>query len=76
MSVLDKNVKDKIAYEWNVFTDELDVINRFNENRIVTAERNSAGTINMIYDPASKTHIETGPYVVTDNNGNVVVVGR
>lgn len=75
MSVLNKNVKDKTGYEYNVFTDEMDVVRKFNVDRIVTAERNAAGHLNMIYDPASGTHIEAGAAVVTDINGNLIVVG-
>lgn len=76
MSVKDKVVNDKTAYDYNVFTDELDLIRKFNPDRIVTSEYNSAGSRNMIYDPASRTFIDAGPSVVVDNNGNVVVVGK
>lgn len=75
MSVLNKKVKDKVGYEFNVFTDELDVVNKFNVDRIVTSQRNAAGMLNMIFDPASGTHIESGNSIVIDRNGNVVVVG-
>lgn len=74
MSVLDKKVKDKIGYEWNVFTDDLDIVNKFNANRIVTAEYNAAGTKNMTYDQASGTQIDASFQIVTDEFGNVVVI--
>ena len=75
MSVLDKLIKDKEVILLNPITGKLDMALKFNPDRIVTAERNSAGTLNMTYDPASGTHIGSGPFVVTDNNGHVVVVG-
>jgi uncharacterized protein YbbK (DUF523 family) len=76
MSVKNKKIKDKTKYVYNFDTDLLDVVDKFNVDRIVTAERNPAGTKNMIYDPASGTHIESGPTVVIDNEGHVIVVGR
>lgn len=75
MSVLDKKVKDKETILFNPITGKLDMALKFNPNRIVTNERNSAGTLLMTYDPASGLHIKSDPLVVTDNAGNVVVVG-
>jgi hypothetical protein len=75
MSVADKNIKDKTKIVLNPITGELDIVLKFNENRIVTHKRNAAGALNMIFDPASGTHIEMGDQVVVDDNGNVVVVG-
>jgi len=75
MSVKDKNVKDKTAFDFNVITGQLDLVRKFNPNRIVTNERNAAGTKRMTHDPASGTYLDDGPAIVTDEDGNVVVVG-
>jgi hypothetical protein len=75
MSVKDKSVKDKTSIDFNYLTGKFDLVRVFNPDRIVTHEKNAAGTMLMTYDPASQTHIQAGPEVVTDNDGNVVVVG-
>ena len=75
MSVFDKTVKDKETILFNPITGKLDMALKFNPDRIVTNERNAAGTLLMTYDPASGTHIMSDPAIVTDNAGNVVVVG-
>ena len=74
MSVLNKNIKDKLQYQYNFDTDRLDLVNKFNPDRIVTAEYNAAGTKNVTYDVASGRFIESGFEVVTDEYGNVVVI--
>mgnify|MGYP001491142491 CR=1 FL=1 len=75
MSVKDKNVKDKTGLDFNYMTGKFDLVRKFNPDRIVTNERNAAGTLLMTYDPASGQHIPADPSVVTDEEGNVVVVG-
>lgn len=75
MTVLNKKVKDKEAILLNPITGKLDLALKFNPDRIVTNERNSAGTMLMTYDPASGMHVAADPSIVVDNNGNVVVVG-
>ncbi len=75
MAVLDKTVKDKETLLFNPITGKLDMSLKFNPDRIVTNERNSAGTLLMTYEPASKTHILADPAIVVDNEGNVVLVG-
>lgn len=75
MSVFDKTVKDKETVLFNPITGKLDMSLKFNPDRIVTNERNAAGTLLMTYDPASGLFIHADPTIVTDNNGNVVVVG-
>jgi len=76
MSVLDKTVKDKETILFNPITGKLDMALKFNADRIVTNERNSAGTLLMTYEARSGLFIPQDPLVVTDNNGNVVVVGN
>ena len=56
----------------NPVTGELDVVRIFDPNRIVTAQRNSAGHKFQTYDVQTGTYLEDGPRVVIDNNGNVV----
>lgn len=75
MSVLNKTVKDKETILFNPITGKLDLALKFNADRIVTNERNSAGHLLMTYDAASGLFIPNDPLVVTDNEGNVVVVG-
>lgn len=76
MSVFDKTVKDKETILFNPITGKLDMALKFNPDRIVCNERNSAGTLLMTYEPSSGLFIPMDPVVVTDNNGNVVVVGN
>lgn len=75
MSVLDKKVKDKETILFNPITGKFDMALKFNPDRIVTHEMNAAGSMLMTYDPRSGTFIPQDPLIVTDNNGNVVVVG-
>ena len=69
-----KKIKDRLKYEFNPLTGELDLISEFNTDRILTHEKNSAGYLLMTYNPASGTHIPMEPLIIVDNNGNVVVV--
>ncbi len=70
-----KRPADKEELVINPTTGKLDVVRIFNPDRILTHERNAAGTKLMTYDYASQTHIEAGPEIVVDQNGNVVTVG-
>jgi hypothetical protein len=67
-------VKDKEVYLFNVFTGNLDLALKFNENRIVTHQYNAAGDLLKTYDTRSAMQIDLGFLVVTDNDGNVVVL--
>jgi hypothetical protein len=64
--------KDREELVLNPITGKLDVVRIFNPDRIVTAERNSAGHRFQTWDAASGTFIDDAPVVVIDNNGNVV----
>jgi hypothetical protein len=64
--------KDKDEMVLNPITGKLDTVRIFNPNRILTHKLNAAGNPIMIYDPVSGQHITSGPFVVIDNNGNVV----
>ena len=67
-------IKDKVKFEFNPITGELDLVSVFNTDRIITHQRNAAGHPLMTFDPVSGTHIEMDPLVVVDNNGNVIAV--
>ena len=64
--------KDKLTTTFNPFTGNLDMINKFNPDRIVTDDRNAAGYPLMMFDPHTNTYMPLGPLVVTDDDGNVV----
>lgn len=66
--------KDHDLLVVNPVTGKLDTIRKFNPDRIITAQLNSAGNPRLIYDAVSNTFIEDGATVVIDNNGNVVKV--
>lgn len=75
MAVKNKNIKDKTGLDFNYITGRLDLVRKFNPDRIVTNERNSAGSMNCTFDPGSGQFIDLGPQIVTDNEGHVIVVG-
>lgn len=66
--------KDKQELVLNPVTGKLDTINKFNENRILTHNRTSTGSPLKLYDPDMGAYIEMGDLIVTDEDGNVVVV--
>ncbi len=75
MSVKNKTVKDKTALDFNYITGKLDLVRKFNADRIVTHERTNTGAPLMEYDIYSNSFVAAGPKVVVDNEGNVVVCG-
>lgn len=72
----EKKINDEKKYKFNPLTGEFELIVKFNPKRIISHEYNMAGTKNMIYDPASKTHVEMGAQIVIDEEGNVVIIGN
>ena len=64
--------KDKLKFELNPITGELDLVKEFNPDRILSHSLNPAGNKIMQYDPISATYFEAGPEIVFDNDGNVV----
>lgn len=66
---------DRTKFEFNPITGKLDLVGEFNSDRIVTHERNNAGTLLMTYDAANQCFIQAEPAIVVDNLGNVVVAG-
>ena len=69
------SVKDKEELVLNPVTKKLDMVVKFNPDRILTAELNAAGNPRMIWDAVSQSFIADGPDIVVDNKGNVVVKG-
>lgn len=64
--------KDKVKYLFNPLTGQFDMVLAFNADRILTAEFNSAGNPNLVYDLITNSWLEDGPVVITDDDGNVV----
>lgn len=64
--------RDKDELILNPVTGKLDMIRKFNPDRIVVSEYNAAGGQRVAWNVASSSWVEDGPVVVIDNNGNVV----
>ena len=64
----------KIKYVLNPLSGEFDAVQDAEAlvNSIVTHELGPAGQAIQVYDSYSGTHITMGPFVVVDNNGNLV----
>lgn len=69
-----KRPHDRDELILNPITGELDMVRTFDPNRIVTANRNSAGHKFSTYDVQTSSYLEDGPRVVIDNEGNVVTM--
>lgn len=67
-------VKDKIKIEFNPITGNFDLISQFNVNRIVTHSLNPFGNEIQWFDPSLGVYYNADHQIVTDSNGNVVVV--
>ena len=70
-----KTVKDFEKLLFNYITGKLDLALEFNSSRIVTHERNQVGYLMQTYDASTNLHLDSGPHVVTDNEGNVISIG-
>lgn len=66
--------KDKLKYEFNMITGQLDLVLEFNPNKIVTHELTPFGNSRMSFDPITNSYYEAGPDMVCDSNGSVVVI--
>lgn len=66
--------KDKDSLVLNPVTGKLDMVRSFNVDRILTADKNSAGNALVVFDPLSGQYLDPGPQIITDENGNLVVV--
>ncbi len=67
-------VKDKIKFEFNPITGELDMVSEFNVNRIVTHELTPLANKIQWFDPVTSSYYNADSQIVTDGNGNVVVI--
>jgi hypothetical protein len=65
--------KDKLKFELNPITGELDLVKEFNPDRIITHENNQLGNRLVTYDMTTGLYVDMDAVIVTDNNGNVVV---
>jgi hypothetical protein len=68
------SAKDKEELVLNPVTKKLDTVRSFNENRIVTHEKNSVGNPLVMFDPVAAAYVSLDFLTVTDNDGNVVVL--
>lgn len=66
--------KDKKKIQFNPISGQFDLISEFNADRIVTHRLNQWGNPIMLYDPIWNKYYEAHDIIVTDSNGNVVVV--
>ncbi len=66
--------KDKLKYEVNAITGELDLVSEFNVNKIITHKLTPFATPRMDYDPVQGVYYEADDGIVTDSNGNLVVI--
>lgn len=67
-------VKDKIKIEFNPITGEFDLISEFNVDRIVTHKLTPFANQIQWFDPVQNLYYSADDQVVTDGNGNVVVI--
>lgn len=59
-------------FKINPFTGKLDNSGTDQISKIVTHERTIAGNLAQVFDKVLGIHLDAGPLVVVDNNGNVV----
>jgi hypothetical protein len=69
-------INDTIKYLFNVFTGNFSPAIKFNENRIVTSQLNSAGQPKVTWNAATNSYVPDGPDIVVSNEGDVIVVGN
>jgi hypothetical protein len=67
-------VKDKIKIEFNPLTGQFDLVSEFNANRIVTHSLSPFANPIQNFDPVVGVYYDAGDQIVTDSNGNVVVI--
>ena len=68
----DRRPKDKLKYEFNPLTGELDLIKEFNPNRIITHRLSPFANARVDWDPIVGVYYVADDAIVTDGNGNVV----
>lgn len=66
--------KDKQELVLNPVTGQLDTVQKFNVDRIITHSCFPTGYKLKMYDPESGAYVESDDLEVTDSNGNLVVI--
>lgn len=66
--------KDKDILVLNPTTGNLDLVRKFNPNRIISHLYSPFGNPLMFFDPTINVYYEAGPQLVFDNEGNVVTI--
>lgn len=69
-------VNDTIKYLFDVFTGNFSPAIKFNPDRIVTNQLNSAGQPKVTWNEATSSYVPDGPDIVVDDSGDVIVVGN
>ena len=66
--------KDKQELVLNPITGQLDTVQKFNVDRVITHSCSSTGYALKLYDPESGAYADMDDLEITDSNGNLVVV--
>ena len=66
--------KDKLKFELNPITGELDLISEFNADKIITSSLLPNGNPRTAYDPVTGLYFQEEDSLVMDENGNVVTI--
>lgn len=69
-------INDTIKFLFNIFTGNFSPAIKFNPDRIVTSQLNSAGQPLVVWNAATSSYVPFGPEVVVDNDGDVIVIGN
>lgn len=68
------SLKDKIKVEFNPITGTFDLVSEFNADRILTHQLTPFGNPIQGFDPIQDEYYDAGAQIVTDEDGNVVVI--
>ena len=71
-SQITTQAKDQLATTLNPLTGQLDMVQKFEPNRIITHSLNPAGNPMTNYDPMTSHYFPADDEIVTDSQGNVV----
>lgn len=69
-----KKPRDVDSLVLNPVTGKLDMVRTFDPDRILTHSKNQAGNKLVHFDPESGLYLAGEDQIVTDENGNVVVL--
>lgn len=65
---------DKKKFKLNPITGQLDLVQEFNSSRIITHRLSEFANPIVFFDPVQNLYYEAYDQVVTDSNGNVLVM--